>query len=85
MLDAPAALPVLGLPGDLVFIDQMAHNSLRVAARSLDEHVRVETAPHNRIDLLEDRINDDAGAHQRVRTWPTACTAYVVTGSQSMS
>jgi len=70
-----AALPVLVSDDDVVLIDQFAHASLHMATDLLKGTI-VERIRHNRMDLLEERIN----AHGRAgrRTW------YICDGVYSM-
>ncbi len=70
-----AALPVLLEPEDAVLIDVSAHASLHTAVALLHKN-RVEHVRHNRIDILERRIERLAKEYRRI--W------YVFDGVYSM-
>lgn len=61
------ALPVLVGQQDAVILDQQAHHSVKVAVNQVRlQGARVEVVRHNRLDLLEERIEALRRAHPRI-------------------
>ena len=60
-----AALPVLVEPSDAVIVDQFAHASIYTAAK-LIHGAHTEILPHNRLDMLADRVGALSKAHKKV-------------------
>lgn len=60
-----AALPVLVGDRDLVLVDQFAHASIHMAT-DLIADVPVELLRHNRMDLLEERLESAHKEHERI-------------------
>jgi 7-keto-8-aminopelargonate synthetase-like enzyme len=60
-----AALPVLVEPTDAVIVDQFAHASLYTGAK-LIRGAPAEILPHNRLDMLADRVVELSKAHKKV-------------------
>jgi 7-keto-8-aminopelargonate synthetase-like enzyme len=74
-----AALPVLCEEGDALLIDHQAHHSLRMAANQVRaQGARIESVPHNRLDCVEDRIEQLGKQHRRV--WYLADGVYGMHG-----
>lgn len=71
-----AALPALFRAGDAVIVDRLAHASIHMAM-TLVKQAPFEMLPHNRMDLLAERIEELSRSHDRV--W------YVLDGVYSMS
>jgi 7-keto-8-aminopelargonate synthetase-like enzyme len=71
-----AAMPALMTSRDAVILDRLAHASLFTAAQLLKK-TKQEILPHNRMDLLADRVAELSKTHERV--W------YVLDGVYSMS
>jgi 7-keto-8-aminopelargonate synthetase-like enzyme len=61
-----AGLPVLVGDRDLVLIDQFAHASMHMATELIDD-VPIDLVRHNRIDLLEQKLQE--AGHQYERIW----------------
>jgi 7-keto-8-aminopelargonate synthetase-like enzyme len=70
-----AALPVLVEAGDAVLVDKFAHASVHMATALLQANP-VHTMPHNRMDLLEEKIAVLTRTHRRI--W------YLIDGLYSM-
>lgn len=60
-----SALPVLVGERDLVLVDQFAHASIHMAT-ALVSDVKVELLRHNRMDLLEQRLQEASAAHEHI-------------------
>src|SRR6188768_2205523 len=60
-----AALPVLVGDRDLVLVDQFAHASIHMATELISD-VTIELLRHNRMDLLEQRLQEASATHERV-------------------
>lgn len=60
-----SALPVLVGESDLVLVDQFAHASIHMAT-ALVSDVEVELLRHNRMDLLEQRLQEASAAYERI-------------------
>jgi 7-keto-8-aminopelargonate synthetase-like enzyme len=60
-----AALPVLVGERDLVLVDQFAHSSVHMATDLIDD-AQIELVRHNRMDLLEQRLNEAEAEFERV-------------------
>ena len=74
-----AALPILCEEQDALIIDQQAHHSLHMATNQLRAlGTRVETIRHNRMDLLEVRIDELKKHHRRI--WYAADGVYSMYG-----
>lgn len=71
-----AAVPALMSPKDAVVMDRLAHASLYAATLQL-KNVPLEIVPHNRIDVLEERVAELSATRERV--W------YIMDGIYSMS
>ena len=71
-----AAIPALMSPRDAVVVDRLAHASILMGLRML-ENVHVEYVKHNRMDVLAERVEALSKDHERV--W------YVLDGVYSMS
>ena len=74
-----AALPILCEEEDALILDHQAHNSLRMAANQVRaQGAHVEKVQHNRMDLLEERIDE---LRQRCRRiWYAADGIYSMYG-----
>lgn len=74
-----SALPVLIHEGDIVILDQQVHSSVQTAAKLVRAHgVPSEVLRHNRMDLLEERI--EALRRQYRRVWYLADDVYSMYG-----
>lgn len=62
-----SALPVLVHREDAVIVDQQAHHSMHLAVNQVRvQGTHVELVRHNRMDLLEERIQALRGAHRQI-------------------
>jgi 7-keto-8-aminopelargonate synthetase-like enzyme len=70
-----STLPVVVDPGDVVILDQQVHHSVHLAVNQLRTMgTAVEVVRHNRMDLLEERI--EALSHRHERVWYMADGVY---------
>jgi 7-keto-8-aminopelargonate synthetase-like enzyme len=70
-----STLPVVVGSGDAVILDQQVHHSVHLAVNQLrTQGIAVEVVRHNRMDLLEERI--EALRHQHDRVWYMADGVY---------
>lgn len=60
-----SALPVLVGDTDLVLVDQFAHASIHMATELISD-VEIELLRHNRMDLLEQRLQEASTTHERI-------------------
>ncbi|MDP8942742.1 MAG: aminotransferase class I/II-fold pyridoxal phosphate-dependent enzyme [Actinomycetota bacterium] len=62
-----STLPVVVGQDDAVVLDQQVHHSVQLAANQVRvQGTHVEVVRHNRMDLLEERIEDLRGRHRKV-------------------
>jgi 7-keto-8-aminopelargonate synthetase-like enzyme len=62
-----AVLPVVVDAGDAVILDQQVHHSVHLAVNQLrTQGTAVEVVRHNRMDLLEERVEELARKHRKV-------------------
>jgi 7-keto-8-aminopelargonate synthetase-like enzyme len=74
-----AAIPVLAQAGAAVIMDQQVHNSVQTAVQMVKPNgVHVELVRHNRMDLLEERINALRPLHKKI--WYMADGIYSMFG-----
>lgn len=70
-----SALPVLVAEDDVVLLDQQVHHSVHIAVNQVRaQGTAVEVVRHNRLDLLEERI--EALRHRHGRIWYMADGVY---------
>ena len=74
-----AALPVLVGKDDAVILDHQVHSSVQSAAQQLKaKKIKVELIRHNRMDLLENRIQELKGEYDKI--WYMADGIYSMYG-----
>lgn len=74
-----ASLPVLVRENDAVIIDHQVHNSVQTASQILKaKNIHVEMIRHNRMDILEERIQELQQSHNKV--WYLADGIYSMYG-----
>jgi len=74
-----AAIPVLIGPNDVVILDHQVHNSVQTAVAIVkSKGVKVEMVRHNRMDLLEEKIQNLKGEYDNI--WYMADGIYSMYG-----
>ncbi len=74
-----SALPVVVEPGDALIYDQQAHYSMQFVFDSLRmKNITIEVARHNRMDILEEMINQLKEKHTRI--WYAIDSVYSMFG-----
>lgn len=77
-----SAMPVLMDKSDLIIIDQFAHASMYYSVKAIrDSGAKLEILRHNRIDLLEEKIQMERSKYRKI--WYVADGVYSMQGDYS--